>query len=479
MRRYPMAVLLLPLIVGILWCHFVHSPIDLLQSTEVKYLDSVHIFKVAVRDFPRECKKTWQYEVDILLLQDSATIIRTHERAYLYIHKDSLRQMPEMGDTLWVQTAFRRGQKIGDFDYGLYLRRQGLIGSGYVPSHRWTMAAQGKTDYYNPRYWQYRLRERYRAFGIEEDELATLSALTLGYKEDLDTSLKRSFQRAGAAHILAVSGLHTGIIYSVILLLLNVFGFYPPLYEEKGRRIVNGVVCIILLWGYALLTGMTPSVVRSVVMFSLVEIARMAYRQPVSLNTVMAAAFLILAFRPNDLFSVSFQLSFAAVVAIVLGLEWLPKIHLSQRMRASKWHKPLIYVWEVVVVSLLAQLGTMPLCLYYFGQTSNWFLLTNLVVIPLAWLIVVVAVVLLTIGWIPQVGILIAYVESWLVKGLNGYVTWVEQLPGAVTEIRTSWQMAVLLYVAIATGVLTLKHSRWWLIATGITLADFCYLYTL
>ena len=90
-----MAVLLLPLIVGILWCHFVHSPIDLLQSTEVKYLDSVHIFKVAVCDFPCECKKTWQYEVDILLLQDSATIIRTHERAYLYIHKDSLRQMPE------------------------------------------------------------------------------------------------------------------------------------------------------------------------------------------------------------------------------------------------------------------------------------------------------------------------------------------------------------------------------------------------
>ena len=161
------------------------------------------------------------------------------------------------------------------------------------------------------------LYERYGALGIRGSEQATLGALTLGYKEDLDPALKQAFQRSGAAHILAVSGLHTGIIYSVLLSLLTLGGSRKPLYENKTGRRALSLAVIITMWGYAFLTGLTPSVVRSVVMISVLEVGRMLYRHGNTLNCVLFAAWAILLVRPLDLFSVSFQLSFAAVVAIV------------------------------------------------------------------------------------------------------------------------------------------------------------------
>ena len=165
---------------------------------------------------------------------------------------------------------------------------------------------------------QHRLAQRYHELGILNQEAGTLSALTLGYREDLDPDIKRSFRQSGASHVLAVSGLHTGIIYAVVLNLLTGFGFWKPLYEDKKRRIVNGVIIIVVMVFYALLTGLSPSVCRSVLMLTLIEVAYMSYRNPIRFNSIAAAAFLILAFRPNDLFSVSFQLSFAAIVSIRL-----------------------------------------------------------------------------------------------------------------------------------------------------------------
>ncbi len=281
---------------------------------------------------------------------------------------------------------------------------------------------------------RHRLIDRYRELGISGTELGTLSALTLGWRGDLDPDVKRSFRLSGASHILAVSGLHTGIIYMVILSLLTGFGFWKPLYEDKARRIANSVIVMALMIFYAFLTGLSPSVCRSVLMLCILQCAYMCYRRPNALNTIAAAAFLILALRPTDLFSVSFQLSFAAVIAIVyltpLFNSLIPVPH-------SGWYaKPVRYVRDLVTVSIAAQIGTIPITLYYFHQTCNYFLLTNMVVIPLAFCITLLALATLTIGWIPCVGTILACPLKWLTWALNHYTSFIESLPGAYSIIQ-------------------------------------------
>ena len=221
------------------------------------------------------------------------------------------------------------------------------------------------------------------------------------------------------------------------------------MYENKIGRRAMSVAVIITMWGYAFLTGLTPSVVRSVVMISVVEAGRMLYRQGNTLNCVLFAAWAILLVRPLDLFSVSFQLSFAAVVAIVL---LAPPISSTGGWHQG-WRGALrqvgSYVVGLLVVSLAAQIGTMPLSLYYFGQCSNYFLLTNLLVLPLAGVIVVMGFSSLLLGGIPVVGQWIAQGTRGVVWLLNRAVQWIESLPYAFTEKSISLTAAVGLYIGI------------------------------
>jgi len=490
LRAHPFVVLLLPLVAGILCCDLTGKPFNLLRDTEVPWLDSTRILRLTVMDYPVEKARTYRY---------------TAGNIYLYLSKDSARTFPELGDIVSVRTTVRRPDSLGSFDYARYLRRQGIAGLAFARSQDWQIV--GHTEHLSltmrARRLQHRLCERYRELGISDAESGTLSALTLGYREDLEPDIKRSFQRAGASHILAVSGLHTGIIYAVITLLITCFGRFKPLYEDRLHRCINGIIIIVIMWGYALLTGLSPSVTRSVLMLTLMQIAYICYRNPLSLNTVAAAAFFILVFRPNDLFSVSFQLSFAAVLSIIILVKpfnrLLPLPLTSHRF--LRWTTQ--YLRDLVTVSLAAQIGTLPLTLYYFGQTCNYFILTNLVVIPLAFILTVTACATLTLGWIPlpaalaatgfsSIGTLLAYPLQALAWSLNHYTAWIENLPGAIftlpatstaTSAATSaavptatLPMTLLFYAAIIASYLTFRHSPWWLTIVAASLAAFCML---
>ncbi len=486
-----MATLLVVVVAGILGCYYTQRPLNLLANTEVDYLDSLHTFEVVLRDYPSAHTKTMRYTADVLAIVDS-TIHPATGRAYLYLHKDSLRAMPTMGDTLLVRTRIQRGGRLGDFDYGLYLRRQGITGQAFASSKRWQTIAphDERQARRTPAQWQHALLERYRKAGIGGAELGTVAALILGYKEDLAPDIERSFQKAGAAHILAVSGLHTGIIYTLLVALLTLGGRVRPMYEQRVRQCVLSGSIIAGLTAYAAMTGGTPSVVRSVLMLTLMEIGVVLHREAFSLNTLAAAAVLILLFRPLDLFSVSFQLSFMAVFGILV---LLPLFRFSTPGRKAKKHSLRAgmkrignYFIGIVGVSLAAQLSTLPLTLYYFGQCSNYFLLTNLLVIPLAFVIVSLGVLLLCISGLPSLGcagtLLVRGVAGMLtlsVRLLNESVGWIERLPGSVSTLRISLPMVVLLYGAIAGGYLSLRRSLWYLLPTAACLTLFCYLYTI
>lgn len=296
------------------------------------------------------------------------------------------------------------------------------------------------------------LYQRLESAGLSGDELATVGALTLGYKEDLDKELRHHFQASGAAHVLAVSGLHTGIIYALLVWLLTLGGRYRPLYENKwGRRAIS-LIIIVFMWGYAWLTGMTPSVVRAVLMVSLFEFGRMVYRQSFSLNTIAAAAVLILLAQPSDLWSVSFQLSFAATAAIVILADKMGTIIMYDKMRKTFWGKIYNWVVGILVVSLAAQLGTLPITMYYFHQVSSYFLLTNLIVLPLATLLVPCGLLTIALGG-SMVGIWVGKVTHGLAWAMNHSVAWIESLPGSTVAVSISLTM-VGIYYAILLGLM-------------------------
>ena len=297
-----------------------------------------------------------------------------------------------------------------------------------------------------PNPWQQQLYGRLAAGGLSSDELATVGALTLGYKEGLDKELKRHFQASGAAHVLAVSGLHTGIIYGIMLWLLTLGGRIRPRYENQAGRIVVSAVIIAVMWGYAWLTGMTPSVVRAVLMLTLVEIGRGFYRKSFSINTIAAAAVLILLVRPKDLWSVSFQLSFAATFAIVIVAREVGEIIPYHRLRRTFSGRILNWIIGIFVVSIAAQLGTLPVTMFYFGQISNYFLLTNLIVLPLATLLVPCGLISIALGG-SLFGVLFSKVTWALAWLMNHSVGWIEHMTGSTTHVTIGLPMVGIYYL--------------------------------
>ena len=222
-----------------------------------------------------------------------------------------------------------------------------------------------------PNATQTTLYQRLADGGLSGDELATVGALTLGYKEDLDKTLRRHFQASGAAHVLAVSGLHTGIIYVILAWLMTLGGRFKPLYENRAGRGAISLAIIGAMWGYAWLTGMTPSVVRAVVMVSLYESGKILRRNSPTLNTIAAAAVLILLVRPSDLWSVSFQLSFAATFAIVFFADSMGTTIKYHAFKSTFWGKVLNWFIGIIVVSFAAQLGTLPITMFSWRSVTD------------------------------------------------------------------------------------------------------------
>ena len=419
-RSYPMIVLLLPLVAAILlFDHF--RPFE--PQTEEE-----QVYGFVIESAPKATAKCERFETKVLGVRELG--IRELE-TYLYLLRDSTRALPSWGDTVVAKTQIEWSQRTG---------------RAFAARYDVRPAKEHKVPL------QVRLYKRLEAAGLSGDELATTGALTLGYKDDIDPEVRRHFQASGAAHVLAVSGLHTGILYGLVLWLLTLGGRFKPMYENRlGRCMIGGVV-IAVMWGYARLTGMTPSVVRAVMMVTIFEVGRMLYRQAFSLNTIAAAAVLILALRPTDLWSISFQLSFAATTAIVSLIPALP----VSKGRSTRIVK---YILGILVVSLAAQLGTLPITMYYFGQISCYFLLTNLLVLPLATVLVPCGLITMVFGgsWLGTMMGKITYGLAW---AMNHSVEWIERLPGSTFSVHIGLGMVVVYYLFFILFCLILIKNR-------------------
>lgn len=264
----------------------------------------------------------------------------------------------------------------------------------------------------------------------KEANLQVAKALLLGQKKNLDKEVSDAYATAGAMHILAVSGLHVGIIYGFFFL------FVKPFKLPVSKRVLYLSLIILLIWGYAMLTGMSPSVMRAATMFSLMALAQMKSRSPSIFNAIALSALILLVSDPFLIYSVGFQLSYFALLGILViqpmlvGL-WLPK------------NRFLEYIWQISTVGIAAQLATFPISAYYFHIFPTYFMLSNLVAIPGAFLIMSFGVPFMVVAEVPMLSKILAWVTEKLIELVNVIIFWIQDLPvSKITEISLSvWEV--------------------------------------
>lgn len=279
------------------------------------------------------------------------------------------------------------------------------------------------------------------------DELSILKALLLGQRRDISKKIYEQYVAAGAVHILAVSGLHVGII----LLILNTL--LKPVERIKGGIIIKTVLLLILLWGFALLAGLSPSVVRAVSMFSFVAIGMQLKRKTSVMNSLFVSLFILLLINPYFIFQIGFQLSYLAVFSIV-GLQgFIVKLFSFKK-------RPLKYFWEILSVSIAAQIGVLPLSLYYFHQFPALFFLSNLVVLPVLGIILGTGILVVFMAVIDILPPQLATFYGSAIQLLNDFIGWVSrQEEFFISEIPFSSFQNLAAYVII-TGLVIFIHQK-------------------
>ena len=311
----------------------------------------------------------------------------------------------------------------GEFDYRAYLSRKGITGQAYLKDEDW-MDLQVNNA--NPLYaFAYRFRDilltSLQRSGLSDNEFGVASAILLGYDDNLADEVRKNYVAAGSMHILCVSGMHVGIIYLLASFLL---GF---LNRKKWQQTLKQVLLLALIWFYALIAGLTPSILRASLMISFVIIGETIRRQGFIINTIAASAFILLCANPYNLFEIGFQLSYAAVVGIVV-------LHRPLYNCLYFKNKLLDKMWEITVVALAAQAATIPFTLFYFNQFSTYFALSNLLMTPISFVVVISGMILLLVSWIPYINVWVGYLVWGAVYVMNWVVAKIESMPLSIIK---------------------------------------------
>ena len=402
---------------------------------------------------PSPTARSYRAEALIFARQSDGERHACQEKILVYFSSNAAADTLQPGEKFYFSEhprSISNGTNPYSFDFSGLMQRRNIYRQVYLNVGAFELFGSDPT--FRIRVVAERIRERllaqYAQSGLEGDALAILSALSLGQKKLLEPEVRQTFAAAGATHILAVSGLHVGILFMAFNLL------FASIKRSRYGRLLLVLSAILILWLYALVTGLSPSVQRASLMFSMLQIG-LTLRRPVNVyNTLAGSAFLLLVVQPMLLFEVGFQLSYAAVTSIVY---FQPRIASLISVR----NKVLKYIWELSAVSVAAQLGTFAIAGFYFKQFPVWFLLTNLVVIPAALLFILLGIAILATGWLPAVSGLLSWVTAKLLHWMYWVLQWIEGLPGALYSGFILDKFMLLLIIAvILLGVLLLETRR-------------------
>ncbi len=342
--------------------------------------------------------------------------VSTRGNVLLNLEKDSLKRTLNVDDSLLSFanfTTLKPPLNPHQFNYKQYLARQGIYQQIELKKDRYQFLGNGRSTL---RGFSARIRIQINTalqkHGFSTSTLAVMNALLLGQRKDLSNQLRNEYENAGAIHILAVSGLHVGILLLLFHFLLQ------PLERLRQGKLIKIILVIALLWFFALIAGGSASVLRAVTMFSFVAVGLSFKRRKTISFSLISSAFLLLLVHPMFLFDVGFQLSYLAVFGIV----WVqPK--LANLLKSKYWF--FRKVWSLCSVSIAAQLGVLPLSLFYFHQFPGLFFLSNVLIIPFLGAILMGGIFVIVLALSNLLPNFIAVCYNGIIEALNGLIHWI------------------------------------------------------
>ncbi|WP_299463061.1 ComEC/Rec2 family competence protein [uncultured Microscilla sp.] len=427
-----------------------HHPQHLLHQP-----DTITHYLAVVQNSLQKKTKSYRTRLRVYQAKVKGNWVPAVGQVLLYIKKDSLAPVPRLqyGQVLLVQgTPLRVAppKNPEQFNYRRYLAQQNIHHQHFATSLNYQVIDTSSV------HSVLTLSETLRSYcdaqlkalvkGSQEYGIAT--ALLLGVKDHIDSDIKNAYSGAGLMHLLAVSGLHIGFIYLILHLLLK------PLKQLPGGELWYLLTMVGCLWLYAFITGLSASVMRAVTMFSVMAVAKATNRRTNIYNTLAVSAFALLVYNPLMVTSVGFQLSYIAVAGIVYIQ---PKVY--QWLHFTHWLPD--YLWQLTSVSIAAQIATFPLALYYFHQFPNYFLLSNLLVLPLAPVLLVLGIFTLLLSFVPWLSEILGYLLRLFIETLNMVIVALNKLPLAITEgiyLRTAdlW----LIYVSVISFFWVFQYKK-------------------
>ena len=410
---------------------------------------------VTVCSPPVEKERTIKITVKALQAMNDSTTTPTAGKIICYIRKDSLAVYPLPGEVLLLTklpNIIPSPLNPEEFDYRQYMSRKNIHHSLFLESADYlTIRSMNATSILN---FSYHLNSALQSIidrNISQSKNNQVaSAMLLGNKNFLDDEVKETFSNTGAMHILAVSGLHVGI---VLMLLRFALGWMSKI---KLLRSILPLLLLSGIWGYAILTGLSPSVLRSATMFSFLSLAASKGNSVSSINLLAASAFVLLCFNPQLIYDVGFQLSYAAVTGILLIYPPLAKVLHSEVYLFKK-------IGQITAVSIAAQVATLPISLFYFHQFPAHFLLTNLIAIPAAALILYFGFAMFALIWFPAAASVCAELLNSTLAGTLFLLQQIEHLPFSTIDNIHLHRVDLLFLVMLVVGICTfLSFKKTW-----------------
>ncbi len=428
------------------------------------YYTGTETLIVTVDEPPVEKTKSVKANATVSYLLKNEQPISVNGKIILYFKKDSSLQLSYGSQIIFKKPLqeIKNSGNPGGFDYKRYSLFQGITHQVYLKSDEFELLNDTRENGF--RKFIYSSREKVldilRTNIKGGKELGLAEALLIGYKDDLEQSLVQSYTNTGVVHIIAISGLHLGLIYWLLALLLK------PLKKRKKTKWLSPVLIITGLWLFNLLAGAQPSILRSALMFTCIVWGETFSRKTSIFNTMAVSAFILLCINPYFLWDVGFQLSYAAVLSIIIFMRPIYNWFYIK-------NKVLDFLWKLNAVTLAAQILTVPLSIYHFHQFPNLFILTNFLAVPLSSAILLGEIFLCVISFIPVVAIFIGKIISGLIWLMNTYIEKIESIHFSLWDgLQISiLQAALLIFFAVGISYWLMEKST-----TGLKLGLLAFL---
>lgn len=456
--------------IGIVTTHF-HNQKNFTNHythTISKPADTLNTITFRIREILKPGNYYDKYVIDLIDINNK----KVSGKTLLNIEKDTLITPLNIDDVYITKTDFKdliNPLNPHQFDYKNYLNKKYIYHQLFVTNQSLlTVESKTKTLFGIADNTRQIINKKLKLYNFKPDELAIINALLLGQRQDISTEVYTSYTNAGAIHILAVSGLHVGIILWILS-----FAF-KPLERFKHGKLIKTILLVSILWVFALIAGLSASVTRAVTMFSIVAIALNLKRPTNIYNTLAISMFVILLFKPLFLFDVGFQLSYLAVFAIVvidpfLYPFWKPKSWIIDKF------------WHTFTITISAQFGIIPVSLFYFHQFPGLFFISNLIIIPFLGIILGFGIIVITLAVLNILPQIIADTFGRIISLMNSFIGWVsKQEAFLLKDIAFSLLYVIVFYVLIITFVRLLFKRNYlnlklFLIATLIVQGAFIF----